>query len=274
MLQKITKEACQHLKTSLPYVIPNKDDPGNLIPADLKGGQCVHPLARDIEMINHLLKSGMSPEWIAKFFTKTGGLKGIVDYYKSLHLMMKKLAPALSLYGAFSTSDIILPNEIGQCKSRVVDATLASIFCDDDEKEDILTISRMQGGNHFVDLLWATGLAGEILSSKMEYTFIVPKDGAFKSLSLSMREKLKNSCYLRQVLQYHISKGSRSSDDIKENGSLLTMHLDKSLVYDDVSNLPTLNGNEITSSNHMSKQGFVHTINRLLFPEINDKKFV
>ena len=91
-------------------------------------------------------------------------------------------------------------------------------------KKDMFTVAREHGGNHFVDLLWASGLANKILSSKDDITLIIPHDRSWKELSQSFREKLKDSCYLREVLKYHIVPDKVSETRLASMGAFSSLN--------------------------------------------------
>lgn len=88
---------------------------------------------------------------------------------------------------------------------------------------DILTLARQQGGNYFVDLLWATGLAEDLIASSDHHTLIIPTDRVFKDLSQELRNKMRDTCYLREILRHHIVKGVNKFSGSSPNRVLLTM---------------------------------------------------
>ena len=67
-------------------------------------------------------------------------------------------------------------------------------------------------------MLWATGLANEILNSDEDITIIVPL--SIKNIPSSIRSKINNSCSLIQMLKYHIIKGKNSLSGLTNNNVL------------------------------------------------------
>ena len=96
-------------------------------------------------------------------------------------------------------------------------------------KKDMFTVAREHGGNRFVDLLWASGLANKMLSSKDDITLIIPHDRSWKELSQSFREKLKDSCYLREVLKYHIVPDKVSETHLASMGAFSSLNSKSSI---------------------------------------------
>ena len=77
--------------------------------------------------------------------------------------------------------------------------------------KDTFAVARENGGGYFIDLLWASGLANEMLQSGAEYTLVVPADTCFKTLPKTLRNKMANNCFLRSLLSFHISKKEKTS---------------------------------------------------------------
>ena len=104
----------------------------------------------------------------------------------------------------------------------------------------MLDAARAADGSHFVDLLWATGLAHDILTGKQPYTLIVPTNDAFKKLSLKLRDKLSNTCYLRRVLSHHIVRGKVSSSSLIKDKKLDTMQVGAPIYYNEYNNVSNI----------------------------------
>ena len=88
---------------------------------------------------------------------------------------------------------------------------------------DLLTLARQQGANYFVDLMWATGLAEDLVASADHHTLIIPTDRVIKELSQELKDKMRNTCFLREILRHHIVKGTNRLNGSSTNRILMTM---------------------------------------------------
>ena len=95
---------------------------------------------------------------------------------------------------------------------------------------DLLTVARKSGGNSFVDLLWATGLADDLTTSLGPVTLIVPSDNVFRNLSPSMKGKIRDICILRKILRHHIVK-ERISLESKPTNSIILSDENKPIIF-------------------------------------------
>ena len=91
------------------------------------------------------------------------------------------------------------------------------------QRKDLLTLARQSGGNIFVDLLWSTGLAEDLLTSKTPYTLVVPTDESFKNLPTIVKTKLRDTCFLRKVLRHHIVKGEEKLTSSDANRVIMSV---------------------------------------------------
>ena len=106
--------------------------------------------------------------------------------------------------------------------AKQIRTTITFLSTEKDRSLDILTVARNSGGNSFVDLLWATGLAEELTTSSGPVTLIVPSDAVFKNLASSTKRKLRDTCVLRKILRHHIVKERISLDNTPTNSILLS----------------------------------------------------
>jgi len=126
--------------------------------------------------------------------------------------------------------------------------------------------------NIIVDLLNQTGLADKIDNDYL--TLFAPTDDAFAALPDDMTKTvLGNNSILMGVLQFHATHGIFRSMDATDNmliKSLLTGSDIRVNVYNDPLKtlFITLNGAKVVTANLQCTNGYLHVIDRVMFPPL------
>nr|XP_047125019.1 uncharacterized protein LOC101240985 isoform X1 [Hydra vulgaris] len=233
--------------------------------SNLTEGHCIkvnlHPLDKDIQIALNLLQSGMDKDWIVKFLQNTDSLEMILKYHKNLRHILSEFQPSLHRLGVFPEFD---------CKSKAVEKTLTSIF-NYNEKSNILSKAREIGGGKFVDMLWATGLANEILNSNEDITLIVPL--SISNIPDSIDIKKNSACSLVQMLKYHMIVGKNYVTNLKNNDILKSMNNAEIIYFNKFDQLSTLSGsvtNKIVLYNIEALGGVIHVVDNFMLPPDRD----
>jgi len=256
---------CPHLVPSGIMTNPGGGT-GTLTPGGLKTGPVmICPLDKDIQVMKNMIKQGVNADWIAKFYLKTGSLQKMLKYYKELKTLFDYLPASVSKMDKKTTS-LAPSSTLDTCQPTDVENAVSRIFCEDGE-DDILTVARKNGGGYFVDLLWASGLANEMLRSGDEYILVVPTDASFKKIPKSMRDKMKDNCFLRKLLSYHISKKVKSLTALQSTSKdLLSRNQGKYIYFSETNGKTMYGGSVVLKDNLKATNGHVKIIENIMIP--------
>lgn len=119
----------------------------------------------------------------------------------------------------------------------------------------------------FVSLLRTANMVSN-LSGTGPYTVFAPSEAGFKALPGSTLEDLmkpENRDKLREILNNHIISGKLAIDDLQD-GTILKTAAGQQLKVSKRDGQVMINGAMIEDSDAMSKNGVLHTINKLLLP--------
>jgi uncharacterized surface protein with fasciclin (FAS1) repeats len=197
-----------------------------------------------------------------------GGLAKMLKYYKDLKQVFDYLPSSASSSG--KTTSLTPTSDAGTCKPTNMKSAVERLFCEDEAK-DVFAVARDNGGGYFVDLLWASGLANEMLRSGEEYILLVPQNKCFKTIPKPIRDKMSDNCYLRKLLSYHIAKKERSSSTSINTASkhLTSMNGGKLILYGEMTS-PMYSGSRIEGSTIKTTNGDVVMLDAFMtIPEQN-----
>ncbi|XP_065653363.1 periostin-like [Hydra vulgaris] len=220
-------------------------------------GHCVKfnmsPLDKNIFDI---LQYGKVEKSINKLFTNKNSLEIILNYEKNLHNIVSELQPSLErLFPKFS------------CRLHDEEISLSSFFFTD-EKSDILSKAREMGGGQFVDMLWATGLAKNILNSNENITLIVPL--SISNIPDFIRKKIHNACLLRQMLKYHMVPGKQLLSSLKNNDVLKSLYETESIYFNKFNQFTSLSGALVKNMDIEARNGVIHVVETFILPPAVD----
>jgi uncharacterized surface protein with fasciclin (FAS1) repeats len=135
-------------------------------------------------------------------------------------------------------------------------------------KKDIVQTAKAAGDfKTLIKLVKAAGLA-KTLSGSTKYTVFAPTDAAFDKVPRKTLKALgKNKAALKQVLLYHVVKGSVPAKKVVRlksaktvEGSKVRVKVRKGKVY--------LNGRaRVTATDVRASNGIIHVINKVLIPK-------
>lgn len=186
----------------------------------------------------------------------------MIKYYTDLKKIFDYLPKSIA-QGSSGSSQLV-PSGLGTCQPTSVEQAVARVFCEEDEK-DVLEVARENGGGFFVDLLWASGLANEMLKSGNNYKLLVPPNSVFKSLPMSMRRKMRDNCFLRELLSYHISKKPKATTLIMSSSKHLTSELQgKRIFYTELDGKAAYGGSPILKADLEAMNGDVTIIDKFM----------
>jgi uncharacterized surface protein with fasciclin (FAS1) repeats len=229
------------------------------------------PLDKDISMMKNMIKQGVNAEWVAKFYLKTGSLMKMLKYYKELKALFDYLPPYVSKMGGQYPSGgggkgIGPSSGVGTCTPTNVEEAVSRVFCED-EGDDLFTLARKNNGGYFIDLLWASGLANDLLRSGEEYTLLVPTDASFKRVSKKMRERMKDNCYLKNLLSYHVSRKEKTSTAVQTSSKDLKSNSQGKMVfYAERDGKSMYGGSTILKRDLKATNGNVQILNDVMIP--------
>lgn len=119
----------------------------------------------------------------------------------------------------------------------------------------------------FVSLLRSANMVSN-LSGTGPYTVFAPSEAGFKALPGStLKDLMKpdNQARLREILNNHIISGKLAIDDLQD-GTILKTAAGEQVKVSKRDGQVMINGALILESDAMSKNGVLHTINKLLLP--------
>jgi uncharacterized surface protein with fasciclin (FAS1) repeats len=119
----------------------------------------------------------------------------------------------------------------------------------------------------FSKALVASGL-NETLRGKGPYTIFAPTDVAFEKLPAGKLDRLmkpENKSELASIINYHVSPGRVSADDIKKLSETKTLQ-GQSAQIRMIDNKVTIDGSNVTLTDITSSNGFIHAIDTVLTP--------
>jgi uncharacterized surface protein with fasciclin (FAS1) repeats len=147
-------------------------------------------------------------------------------------------------------------------------AALAAPAASAAPKKDLVQTAKAAGDfKTLIQLVKAAGLA-KTLSGSTKYTVFAPTDAAFDKLpSKTLKALGKNKAALKQVLLYHVVKGSVPAKKVVKlksaktvEGSKVRIRVRKGRVY--------LNGRtKVTAADVRAANGIIHVINKVLIPK-------
>jgi uncharacterized surface protein with fasciclin (FAS1) repeats len=150
----------------------------------------------------------------------------------------------------------------------IVAGALAAPLASAAPKKDIVQTARAAGDfKTLIKLVKAAGLA-KTLSGGTKYTVFAPTDAAFDKLPKKTLKALgKDKAALKQVLLYHVVKGSVPARKVVKlksaktvEGSKVRVKVRKGKVY--------LNGRaRVTATDVRASNGIIHVINKVLIPK-------
>ncbi|XP_047125173.1 collagen alpha-6(VI) chain isoform X3 [Hydra vulgaris] len=211
----------------------------------------MHLLDESIEFSNNLLLSGNFDESIVSF--PKSYLETIFKYEKNLRKIIFELQPSLERLG-LGSSCILHDDEEEKSNPFLLI-----------KKSDILDKAREMGGGQFVDMLWATGLAKEILNSNKDITLIVPL--SIRNIPDFIKRKMNNACLLRRMLNYHIVPGKQLLSSLKNNDVTISLYeTNESINNNEFHESATLRGAVVKGFDIEVRGGVIHTVETFILP--------
>ncbi|XP_065653360.1 collagen alpha-6(VI) chain-like isoform X2 [Hydra vulgaris] len=211
----------------------------------------IHLLDESIEFANNLLLSENFDESIVSF--PKSYLEMIFEYEKNLRKIIFELQPSLERLGLGSSCIL---NDDEEEKSNPFLLI---------KKSDILYKAREMGGEQFVDMLWATGLAKEILNSNKDITLIVPL--SIRNIPDFIKRKMNNACLLRRMLNYHMVPGKQLLSSLKNNDVTKSLYeTNESIDNNEFQQLTTLRGAVVKSFDIEVRGGVIHIVETFILP--------
>ncbi len=119
----------------------------------------------------------------------------------------------------------------------------------------------------FSKALVASGV-GETLSGAGPYTIFAPTDIAFQKLPAGKLDRLmkpEHKSELASIINYHVSLGRVSADDLKKISETKTLQ-GQSAQFKMIDNKVTIDGSNVTLTDIDSSNGIIHAIDTVLAP--------
>ena len=119
----------------------------------------------------------------------------------------------------------------------------------------------------FSKALVASGV-NETLGGKGPYTIFAPTDVAFEKLPTGKLDRLmkpEHKAELASMINYHVSPGRASADDIKKLSETKTLQ-GQSAKIKMIDNKLTIDGSNLTLTDIDSSNGVIHAIDTVLMP--------
>ena len=135
-------------------------------------------------------------------------------------------------------------------------------------KSNLVDTAANQGNfTIFGKALNAAGLA-QTLKADGPYTIFAPTDAAFKKLPSGRLEhwlKPENKAELVSIINYHVSPGRVSADDIRKLSETKTLQ-GQTATIKLIDNKVTIDGSNVTLTDINSSNGVIHAIDTVLTP--------
>ena len=134
--------------------------------------------------------------------------------------------------------------------------------------KDIVQTAKAAGDfKTLVKLVKAAGLA-KTLSGKTKYTVFAPTDAAFAKVPKKTLKALgKNKAALKQVLLYHVVKGSVPAKKVVKLKSARTVEGSKVRIKVRKGSVYLNRKTKVTKADVRASNGIVHVINKVLIPK-------
>jgi uncharacterized surface protein with fasciclin (FAS1) repeats len=134
--------------------------------------------------------------------------------------------------------------------------------------EDIIQVA--QGAGIFNTLLAAVEAADltEVLKGEGPFTVFAPTDEAFEAIpDEDLSALLADPEALAAVLTYHVVPGELLAEDVLSSSSLTTVNGAEAPISLDGEGQPRIDDAIITATDIDAKNGVIHIIDRVIFPE-------
>jgi uncharacterized surface protein with fasciclin (FAS1) repeats len=134
--------------------------------------------------------------------------------------------------------------------------------------KDIVQTAKAAGDfKTLIKLVKAAGLA-KTLSGKTKYTVFAPTDAAFAKVPKKTLKALgKNKAALKQVLLYHVVKGSVPAKKVVKLKSAKTVEGSKVRIKVRKGNVYLNRTTKVTAVDVRASNGIIHVINKVLIPK-------
>ena len=134
--------------------------------------------------------------------------------------------------------------------------------------KDIVQTAKAAGDfKTLIKLVKAAGLA-KTLSGKTKYTVFAPTDAAFAKVPKKTLKALgKNKAALKQVLLYHVVKGSVPAKKVVKLKSAKTVEGSKVRITVRKGNVYLNRTTKVTAVDVRASNGIIHVINKVLIPK-------
>lgn len=135
-------------------------------------------------------------------------------------------------------------------------------------RKDIVQTAKAAGDfTTLVKLVKAAGLA-KTLSGSTKYTVFAPTDAAFDKVPKKTLKALgKNKAALKQVLLYHVVKGSVPAKKVVKLKSAKTVEGSKVRIRVRKGNVYLNRRSKVTATDVRASNGIIHVINKVLIPK-------
>ena len=152
--------------------------------------------------------------------------------------------------------------------TAVVAGALAAPAAPAAPRKNIVQTAKASGDfKTLVKLVKAAGLA-KTLSGSTKYTVFAPTDAAFDKLPKKTLKALgKNKAALKQVLLYHVVKGSVPAKQVVKLKSAKTVEGSKVRIKVRKGNVYLNRTTKVTAVDVRASNGIIHVINKVLIPK-------
>ena len=152
--------------------------------------------------------------------------------------------------------------------TAVVAGALAAPAAPAAPRKNIVQTAKAAGDfKTLVELVKAAGLA-KTLSGSTKYTVFAPTDAAFDKLPKKTLKALgKNKAALKQVLLYHVVKGSVPAKKVVKLKSARTVEGSKVRIRVRKGSVYLNRKTKVTKADVRASNGIVHVINKVLIPK-------
>ena len=133
---------------------------------------------------------------------------------------------------------------------------------------DIVQVAR--GAGIFSTLLAAVEAAGltDVLKGEGPFTVFAPTDEAFSAIPAeALAALLADPSALAAILTYHVVPGALRAEDVLGSPTLTTVNGSEATISIDGEGLPRIDDAIITATDIDAKNGVIHIIDRVIFPQ-------